>query len=78
MADVAGRVRLLERKLDFIMTNLRMKAALQTGVVDANGQPVIKTFDGSLLELYHLSREIATAAAEDLPIDEKDTTDGNE
>ncbi len=58
MADIYGRVRSLERKLNFVMTNLRMKAAIGTGLVDVNGKPQVRMFDGSLLELFHMSQQL--------------------
>lgn len=63
MADLAGRIKQVERKLNFIMDNMRMRAALQTGILGSDGKPVIKLFEGSLNELYAMSREIPTEGA---------------
>lgn len=52
------RVGSLESKLKFLMTTMRMKALLTTGVLGSDGKPIGKTFDGSMLELYHLMREV--------------------
>jgi len=60
MADVYARVRDLERKLHFIMTSMRMKAAVTNGLLGADGRPQANIFEGNLLELYHLSRQIPT------------------
>lgn len=56
MADLAGRVRLLEKRLSFIMDNMRMKAAIGTGLLDAEGKPQVRIFEGSLSELFAASR----------------------
>jgi hypothetical protein len=68
VADIAGRLKAVERKLDFIMNNMRMRAAVQSGILGPDGQPQKpKVFEGSLLELYHLSREIPTMKESDMP-----------
>lgn len=63
MADVYSRVRSLEKKLDFIMNNVRMKAAVSSGLSGPDGRPVpARVFEGSLLELYHASRALETVS----------------
>ena len=61
--DLETRLETIERKVDFILKTGRMRATLATGVMDASGQPVVKTFEGSLLELYHLSSQLPTKLA---------------
>ena len=58
------RVGSLESKLKFLMTSMRMKAMLSTGMLDSTGKPIGKVFEGSMLELYHLSREIDQVESE--------------
>lgn len=60
MADVAGRVRMLERKLNWLMNTMRMKAAVPTGLINPDGKPAFRVFEGSLLELFHLAKEMQT------------------
>jgi hypothetical protein len=59
--DLDSRVRSIEDKLSFVMQNMKMKAAVTSGVLDQTGRPVIENvFNGTLLELYHLSRQLPT------------------
>lgn len=53
MADIYNRVRNIEKKLDFIMQNMHMKAAIRE---EAEGSEQV--FEGSLKELYNLARSI--------------------
>jgi hypothetical protein len=65
--DIEIRLRHVEDKLDFVMSHARMKAAVTTGVVDSNGRPQAKVFEGSLKELYYLSRSLPVIDQEDAP-----------
>ena len=59
MSDIYGRVRLLERKLNWLMSNMRMKAVVSSGVVGPDGRAVAaKVFEGTLHELFALSKEL--------------------
>lgn len=63
--DIETRLRVVEAKLDFIMNSLRMKAAKPNGLVNPDGTPSYTTFDGSLLELYHLSNQLPVVNQDD-------------
>lgn len=66
MADIYGRVKLLERKLNWLMDTMRMKVAISSGVLGADGQPVpSRVIDGSLNEIYALTRELPSALESD-------------
>jgi hypothetical protein len=66
VADLAGRVRLLERKLNWMMDAMRMKVAVSSGVLGPDGQPApSKIIDGSLNEIYALTRVIPQALESD-------------
>lgn len=58
MADVYARVKEIERRLNFIMTTLWMRAMIAApgGIVGPDGKPAGQPFDGTLLELYQLAR----------------------
>lgn len=62
--DLESRTRTLEDMLGFLMSNMRMTAVVSSGVIGADGKPLpSKKFEGSLLELYRLSK------AEALPVE---------
>jgi len=56
--DIETRLKTVEAKLNFIMNSLRMKAAKPNGLINPDGSPSYSTFEGSLLELYHLSNQL--------------------
>ena len=56
--DIYVRLNQVERMLDFVMSNARMKAAISSDVLDGNGRPITKVFEGSLKELYYLSQQL--------------------
>lgn len=58
--SIANRLGKLEHQLNWLMSNMRMKGAIQTGVLGANGQPAIKTFEGSMLEMYAMAQNMTT------------------
>lgn len=65
--DLDSRLHSIEDKLAFVMQNMRMKAAITSGVVDSNGRPVIQNvFEGSLLELYHLQNQMPLVKESDI------------
>lgn len=65
--DLDSRLRSIEDKLSFVMNNMRMKAAITSGVVDSAGRPVIQNvFEGSLLELYHLQNQMPLVKESDI------------
>lgn len=56
--DIDQRLRVIEDKVDFFMGTMRMRAVVQTGVLDATGNPVgNQTFEGTFLDFYHLQRQ---------------------
>lgn len=57
--DLESRVISLENMLKFVMERMHMRASVTNGLVDSVGNPqVSRTFEGSLLELYHLSNQV--------------------
>lgn len=67
--DIETRLQVVEHKLAFIMNSQRMKATVSSGLVGPNGIPVpSRVFEGSLLELYHLSNQVPTIKESDVPI----------
>lgn len=59
---IESRLRSVEDKLTFAMTAMRMKAALSTGLVGADGREQLRAFEGTLLDLYNMSRQVTTVA----------------
>lgn len=68
MSDLAGRMLLLERKLRFVMENIRMKGAIGNGLLKADGSPDMRIIEGSLEEFYRLSRTAETFRESDLDL----------
>lgn len=64
--DLETRVETLERRLDFVMRTMRMKAVIGTGVVGPDGQPTGKVLDASLIDLYHMANQQETKLTSDL------------
>lgn len=65
--DLDSRLRALEDKLAFVMQNMRMRAAITSGVLDRDGRPIIQnTFEGTLLELYHLQNQMPLVKESDI------------
>jgi hypothetical protein len=61
MADMAGRLRLIEKKLSWIMDNMRMRAVISSGLTGPDGNPLPgKAFEGSLSELWMFARQLPT------------------
>lgn len=56
--QIESRLDQIERKLDFVMRAGSMKVAIDTGLIDANGNPAMKHLNGSLLEIYHLANQL--------------------
>lgn len=57
--DLDVRVAVIEDMLDFVMTAMRMKAVVSSGVVGLDGEPIpTKAIDASLKQLYYLSRQL--------------------
>lgn len=57
--DIDQRLRIIESKVNFIMTSQRVRAIVTTGLLDQQGNPVgQETFNGTLLEFYHLTNQL--------------------
>lgn len=70
--DIEQRLRTVEDKVDFVMTTMRMRAILQSGILDPNGNPVgQQTFDGTMLEFYRLTRQ---GVIEQVPVEQPPDT----
>lgn len=68
--DLDSRVKTLEDMLVFLMTNMRMTAVVSSGLAGPDGREVpARKFEGSLLELYRLSK------AEALPVENQSTSE---
>jgi hypothetical protein len=68
MADMAGRLRQVEKHMAFVMDNIRMRAAVvNNGILGPDGQPALKVFEGSLRELYAMSRAMPSTAESENP-----------
>ena len=66
MADFALRLSRVEKKLAWMMTNMRMRAMISSGLRTANGDPVpTTTFEGTMEELYVLSKRHPTVTQAD-------------
>lgn len=73
----AAAIAELTDKLNWLMTQMHMKAMITSGVLGPDGQPVGKVFEGSMLELYHLQAEIPTVTQTEAepPVLSKEATD---
>ena len=68
MADIASRLRLVEKHLAFVMDSIRMRAGVvNNGILGPDGKPSVKVFEGSLRELYAMSRAMPTTTEADEP-----------
>lgn len=65
MADIYGRVKQIEKRLNFIMANLRMKGAIGNGLLKADGTPDVKIIEGSLEEFFQMLRHADEVITED-------------
>lgn len=65
MADFAYRLKRVEKKLDFIMNSIRMKGAVGTGLLKADGTPDIRILEGTLAEFYATSKLAEEIITED-------------
>lgn len=71
MADsIANRLGILESQIDFLMKNMRMRAMIQTGLLNAKGEPEVKVIEGSLYDHWKLhASNTVPPDAPDLPSD---------
>lgn len=67
MADIYARVKLLEKKLNFVMNSIRMKGAVGSGLLKADGTPDMRLVEGSLAEFYELAKRADEVISEDPP-----------
>lgn len=56
--DIDSRLRTVEDMLEFVMTAMRMKAAVPTGLLNPDGTHAYQHQDGSMLDWYRLSRQL--------------------
>lgn len=56
--SIANRLGEVEDRLRFLMTSMRMRAVMTSGVVGSDGKPVGKVLEGSMEELYQMQRAI--------------------
>lgn len=57
--NIDTRLRVIEDMLLFVMSNMRMKAAISSGLTGPDGLPVpSRQFEGSLLDLYRATRSL--------------------
>lgn len=54
--DLETQLNVLSDKLHFIMSIMRMSAAVPTGLLDQNGQQSFRKQEGTMLEWYHLAK----------------------
>ena len=64
--DIETRLTTVERRLEFVMRTMRMKAVIGNGVLGPDGQPSGRVLDASLLDLYHLANQHPTELTSDL------------
>jgi hypothetical protein len=53
--DLDTRIKTLEQMVLFVMSSMRMKGMISTGLVGPDGQPQGKVIDGTLLDFYRLA-----------------------
>lgn len=64
--QIDTRLRVLEDMLLFLMTQMRMRAVQTSGIAGPDGRPLPGTeFEGSLLEIYRMSRQLPTYSESD-------------
>lgn len=64
--DIDSRLRTVEELLTFIATSMRMRGVVSNGLVGPDGQPQGRTIDGSMLDFYHMSKNLDVVKQSDL------------
>lgn len=67
MANFDVRLSRLEKKLNFVMSSIRMKGAVGSGLLKADGSPDMRLIEGSLEEFYNLAKLADQVLVEDQP-----------
>lgn len=67
MANFDVRLSRLEKKLNFVMSSIRMKGAVGSGLIKPDGSPDMRLIEGSLEEFYNLAKLADKVLAEDQP-----------
>lgn len=67
MANHDVRLARLEKKIKFIMNSIRMKGAVGSGLLKADGSPDMRLIEGSLEEFYNLAKLADQVIVEDEP-----------
>lgn len=62
--SIANRLGLVEQKLDWMMSRMRMKAVISSGVLGSDGKPTGKIVEGSMLDLFNLEHGYASDLTE--------------
>lgn len=57
--DIDTRLKTLEQMVLFLMTSMRMKGMVSTGVLGPDGQPQGKVIDGTMLDFYRIAQQEA-------------------
>jgi len=66
MADIYGRMKQVERKLDWMMHCITMQAAMSSGLTGPDGQPLPpRMIRGTMAELYELAKQATTITEDD-------------
>lgn len=55
--QIETQLTVIEEKLRFIMKNLRMRVAIDTGLLDDKGKPHIQLIDGSIEDFYRQAQQ---------------------
>lgn len=58
--SIVNRLGLVEQKLDWMMSRMRMKAVIANGILGSDGRPQGKVVEGSMLDLFNLEHGYPT------------------
>jgi len=53
--SIANRLGLLEQKIHWLMTNMRMKAVVMSGLLGPDGQPQGQVVEGTMLDMFTMA-----------------------
>lgn len=54
--EIETRLNVVEDKLEFIMTSMKMRGAQPTGLLDQAGNPSFRVIEGTMLDFYRLAK----------------------
>jgi hypothetical protein len=63
--DIDVRLKRLEALVNFMASTIQMKAKVQSGLVDADGQPVTNIINGSMWDLFRFANKLPVALQSD-------------